>query len=154
MSDHGHFSSYEEGQQEAATGQDSWGVFRGYAQDIGRLDACSCAGFISSRPPPPWTLAFHFFLILHDMTCGLENLGFLIESIYFSYFYTVAPMGADVAVLPFVTEDLPISPRFTPYECLSRCKFSTLSTRQPIVEVLLTHVLTLSATDTRMKILL
>ena len=32
------------------------------------------------------------------------------------------------------TKDLPISPRFTPYNFLSRCKFSTLTTRQPMVE--------------------
>ena len=36
--------------------------------------------------------------------------------------------------LPVVTKDLPISPRFTPYNFLSRCKFSTLTTRQPMVE--------------------
>ena len=39
-----------------------------------------------------------------------------------------------------VTTDLPISPRFTPYDFLSRCKFSDLITRQPMVEFLLTHV--------------
>ena len=33
-----------------------------------------------------------------------------------------------------VNYDLPISPRFTPYDFLSRCKFSNLSTRQPMVE--------------------
>ena len=32
-----------------------------------------------------------------------------------------------------VTKDLPISPRFAPYDFLSRCKFSTLTTRQPMV---------------------
>ena len=32
-----------------------------------------------------------------------------------------------------VTKDLPISPRFTPYEFVSRCKFSTFTTRQPMV---------------------
>ena len=37
-------------------------------------------------------------------------------------------------ILPVVTKDLPISPRFTPYNFLSRCKFSTLTTRQPMVE--------------------
>ena len=37
-------------------------------------------------------------------------------------------------VLPVVTKDLPISPRFTPYIFLSRCKFSTLTTRQPMIE--------------------
>ena len=33
-----------------------------------------------------------------------------------------------------ITKDLPISPRFTPYNFLSRRKFSTLTTRQPMVE--------------------
>ena len=40
-----------------------------------------------------------------------------------------------ITILPVVTKDLPISPRFTPYNFLSRCKFSTLiATRQPMVE--------------------
>ena len=37
-------------------------------------------------------------------------------------------------ILPAVTKDLPISPRCTPYEFLLRCKFRTLTTRQPMVE--------------------
>ena len=43
-------------------------------------------------------------------------------------------MDLIVTILPVVTKDLPISPRFTPYDFLSRCKFSTLITRQPMVE--------------------
>ena len=39
-----------------------------------------------------------------------------------------------MTILPVVTKDLPISPRFTPYDFLSRCKFSTLTTCQPMVE--------------------
>ena len=42
-------------------------------------------------------------------------------------------MDLIITILPVVTKDLPISPRFTPYDFLSRCKFSTLTTRQPIV---------------------
>ena len=38
-----------------------------------------------------------------------------------------------ITILPVVTKDLPISPRFTPYNFLSRCKFRTLTTRQPMV---------------------
>ena len=34
-----------------------------------------------------------------------------------------------ITILPVATKDLPISPRFTPYVFLSRCKFSTLTTR-------------------------
>ena len=36
-----------------------------------------------------------------------------------------------------VTKDLPISPRFTPYTFLSRCMFSALTTRRPMVEIYL-----------------
>ena len=42
-------------------------------------------------------------------------------------------MGLIITILPVVTKDLPISPRFTPYDFLSRGKFSTLTTRQPMV---------------------
>ena len=42
-------------------------------------------------------------------------------------------MDLIITILPVVTKDLPISPRFTPYIFLSRCKFSTLTTRQPMV---------------------
>ena len=38
-------------------------------------------------------------------------------------------MGLNVAILPVVTKDLPISPQVLPYDFLSRCKFSTLRTR-------------------------
>ena len=40
-------------------------------------------------------------------------------------------MDLIITTLPVATNDLPISPRFTPYDFLSRCKFSTLTTRQP-----------------------
>ena len=43
-------------------------------------------------------------------------------------------MDLIITILPMVTKDLPISPRFTPYDFLSRCKFSTHTTRQPMVE--------------------
>ena len=42
-----------------------------------------------------------------------------------------------------------VSPRFSPYEFLSRCNFSTLTTRQLMVNFLVTHVLTLSAAKER-----
>ena len=38
-----------------------------------------------------------------------------------------------ITLLPVVTKDIPNSPQFTPYNFLSRCKFSTLTTRQPMV---------------------
>ena len=43
-------------------------------------------------------------------------------------------MDLIITILPVVTKDLPISPRFTPSDFLSRCKSSTLTTRQPMVE--------------------
>ena len=43
-------------------------------------------------------------------------------------------MDLIITILPVVTKDFPISPRFTPYDFLSRCKFSTLTTRQPMVD--------------------
>ena len=43
-------------------------------------------------------------------------------------------MDLIITILPVVFKDLPISPRFTPHNFLSRCKFSTLTTRQLMVE--------------------
>ena len=74
ISDHGLFSSYE-GQQEAANGQDSWGIFQG-CTSFGRLDAGSRAGFTSLRPSPPWTSVIQLFLFLHDVL----KLGLLIKT--------------------------------------------------------------------------
>ena len=66
----------------------------------------------------------------------------------------VPPTYCNIAILPLVTKDLLVSPRFSPYDFLLRCKFSTHTTRQPIVEfcLLLTHALALSATKTRIQI--
>ena len=54
----------------------------------------------------------------------------------FSFFFnlTYSRWTSSFTILPVVTKDLPISTRFTPYDFLSRCKFSTLTTRQPMVE--------------------
>ena len=43
-------------------------------------------------------------------------------------------MDLIITILPVVTKDLTISPRFTPYDFLSRCKFCNLTTRQPMAE--------------------
>ena len=77
MPDHGLFSFYE-GQQGAANEQDLRGVFRGYAQGLGRLHAGSRAGFNSSRSPPPWNSVFQFFSFLHVV--ALRNLGLLTKT--------------------------------------------------------------------------
>ena len=39
-------------------------------------------------------------------------------------------MDLIIAILPVVTKDIPISPRFTPSDFLSRCKFSNFTTRE------------------------
>ena len=61
MSDHGHFSSYE-GHKERRTGK-----IRGAFSRMHRTLDGSRAGFTSSRPPPPWTSVFHFFLFLYNV---------------------------------------------------------------------------------------
>ena len=51
-----------------------------------------------------------------------------------SFFISLIAHGPKVAILPVVTRNLPIFPRFTPYGFLSRCKFSILTTRQLMVK--------------------
>ena len=51
------------------------------------------------------------------------------------------------------TKNLLILPRFSPYDFLSRCKLSTLTTRQPVVEFYFSHVLTLYVTEEILQIL-
>ena len=66
MSDHGHVSSYED-HKERRTVKIRGDFSRMHRQDLGRLDAGSRAGFISSRPPPPWTTVFHFSSFLYNV---------------------------------------------------------------------------------------
>ena len=71
-----------------------------------------------------------------------------------TFFFSISLLAdGPHSILPkfVVTKDLPISPRFTPYDFLSRCKFSTRTTRQPMVEVYLLTFITLSATYGRKK---
>ena len=61
----------------------------------------------------------------------------------------------NVVILPAVTRDLPISPRFSPTIFLSRCKFSTLFTPRQLIKWLIVELhfiicdFTLSATHGR-----
>ena len=55
-------------------------------------------------------------------------------------------MGFIITIRPVVTKDLPISPRS--YDFLSRGKFSTLTTRQPMVAF---HLLTFPRFPLRKK---
>ena len=50
-------------------------------------------------------------------------------------------MDLIITIMPVVTKDLLISPMFMPYDFLSRCKLSTLTTRQPMVEFYLLTLL-------------
>ena len=61
-----------------------------------------------------------------------SSLHFLL--FFFSLISLIADGPHHYTILPVVTKDLPISPRFTPYDFLSRCKYSDLTTRQPMVE--------------------
>ena len=54
--------------------------------------------------------------------------------LFFLSFISLIADGHNVVILPVVTKDLPISPWFTPYDFLSRCKFRTRTTLQPMVE--------------------
>ena len=66
ISHHGLFS-YHEGQQGEVNRQDLCGVFRDM-QGFGRLDAGSCAGFTTSRPPLPWTSVFQiYYFCINDV---------------------------------------------------------------------------------------
>ena len=65
---------------------------------------------------------------------GTFNMPISYQLFLFLFNLTYSRWTSIITILPMVTEDLPISPRFTPYNFLSRCKFSTLTTRQPMVE--------------------
>ena len=45
-------------------------------------------------------------------------------------------MGLNITILPVDTKDLRISPQLTSYDFFSRCKFSTLTTRQLMLDLL------------------
>ena len=63
-------------------------------------------------------------------------------AVIFIYFHPTYSRWANVAILLVDTKDLsPLSPvHFTPYKFLSRCKFSTLTPRQPMVEFYLVSI--------------
>ena len=101
------------------------------------MDKIICISFF----PTPTTSTCPFYFIL----CISMGFNVLTNP---TYWY------CNVAILPVVTKDLPISPRFSPEDFLSRCKFSTLSLYNSPTNndwILLTHVLTLFAMDVRIK---
>ena len=72
-----------------------------------------------------------------DVQKARTGIGEQSRLLFFSFLFIsshLKPMDLIITILPVVTKDLPISPRFTPYNFLSRCKFSTLTTRQQMVE--------------------
>ena len=74
----------------------------------------------SSRTPKQARTGRYFFVSpygLWALTCQVNS-----------------PIYCNVVILPVATKDLPISSRFSPRGFLSRCKFSTLTTRQPMLE--------------------
>ena len=78
ISDHGHFSSYEG----RATWSGERARFEGLFQGCTGLQTAGCwlsrAGFINSRPPPPWTSVFQFSIFC--TMCGLRNSELLIKT--------------------------------------------------------------------------
>ena len=62
-------------------------------------------------------------------------------------------MGLNITTLPVITKDLPISPRFTPYEFLSHVSSALLQLVNQWLRFVLTHVLTLSAKEEKTQIL-
>ena len=87
-----------------------------------------------------------------------KNTGSKTSPIFFVFVFVLSllqPMDLVITILPVVTKDLPISHRFTPYDFLSRCKYSNLTTRQPMVEFYsLTFPRKLSVAEERTQILL
>ena len=67
-----------------------------------------------------------------------QTFGIVRLCYFFSFFFPLISLKADGPHHYHPAcghyKDLPISPRSTPYDFLSRCKFSTLTTRQPMVE--------------------
>ena len=73
-------------------------------------------------------------LLVWASTCN----SYLRSTIYRNILYPVHLLQlckVNIAILPVVAKDLPVSPRFLHYEYLSRwCKFSSLTVRQLMVE--------------------
>ena len=78
-----------------------------------------------------WDIMNYYIRTLETVELGIqEDIDFCF-CLYLTY-SRWAPR-CYVAILPVVTKDIPISPRFSPSDFLSRCKFSTLTIRQPMV---------------------
>ena len=136
--DPGYQKNRKEAEREA---QGAQGLNENCRGSVSPLWGLSRAFRNKSTVDPPWGGPMLFFFVSHLWPMGLNVLGCQITY-------------CNVAILPGVTKDLPISPRFSHYEFLSRYKVSTFTSRQPMVGFLLTHVLTLSTTDARIKVLL
>ena len=84
-----------------------------------------------------------FFVVLISLTVDGPQLAII-------GYLPIPPTATLPSCLLWSFKNLPIAPRFfSPTDFLSRCKFSTLTPRQPLVEFYLTHVFTLSVTEER-----
>ena len=91
----------------------------------------------------------HYRPVNRDIDCTIVPCSFPTSLLFFLFFFislinstadgsNSIPLMLVLMVTLTITKDLPISPllsfpRFTPYNFLSRCIFSTLKTRQPMV---------------------
>ena len=90
-----------------------------------------CRVFLGTHKRRTGNMLIFGTLLMSHQRCPLNHYFFF----FFFFHLTLQPMDLIITILLVVTKDLPISPRFTPYNFfLSRCKFSTLTTRQPMVE--------------------
>ena len=85
------------------------------------------------------TTQFLFSTRIKLSTSALLPISHLLWSIGLNVLGYQSHLYCNVALLSVVTKNLPISPRFSPYEFSSRRKFSSRTTRQITVEF---HVLT------------
>ena len=94
----------------------------------------------------PNCVAFYFIFIITYLNCVAFELCYIFHKLHFILFLTsLIISNADGPQHPVRASSLPsclwsrrtylpISPRFMPYDFISRCKFSILTTRQPMVE--------------------
>ena len=76
--------------------------------------------------------ALHNYQVTHNKATYFGAL----RTFFFFFFFnlTCSRWTSSLPSCLWSLRVFPVSPRFTPYHFLSRCKFSTLTTRQPMAE--------------------
>ena len=107
---------------------------RDHAYDFFIANASSALSHVVNQSCFNFNFTYVFTLSATTEARRIELTTSALLFLFFVFFHLTYPMGLNVAILPVITKNIPISPRFTPYEFLWRCKFSTLTTRQLMVE--------------------